>query len=102
MKLHHSLLELASLVGGEAEVADVVRAVLLWLVVAQFGLDSVGAQQGVGDERARQATGQDVVPQLQAQVVPDQTQRRCHEKRLEDGRACLTCYLPSSSIKYVG
>lgn len=54
MQLHHSLLQLPRLVGGEAEVTDVVGAVLLGLVVAELGLDGVGAQQGVGDEGAGQ------------------------------------------------
>ncbi len=70
VQLHHSLLQLAGLVGRKAEVADVVGAMFLGLVVSQFSLDGVGAQKGVGDKRAGQTTGQDVVPQLQAQVVP--------------------------------
>lgn len=74
VQLHHSLLQLSCLVGCKAEVADIVGAMFFWLVVSQFSLDSVGAQKGVGDKRAGQATGQDVVPQLQAQVVPKETQ----------------------------
>lgn len=74
MQLHHSLLQLPCLVGCKAELVDVVGAVFVCLVVSQFSLDSVGAQKGMGDERAGQATGQDVVPQLQAQVVPEETQ----------------------------
>lgn len=70
MQLHHPLLQLTRLVGSEAEVADVVGAVLLGLVVTQLSLDGVGAQQGVGDKRAGQTPGQHVIPQLQAQVVP--------------------------------
>lgn len=70
MQLHHSLLQLPRLVGGEAEVTHVVGAVLLGLVVAELGLHGVGAQQGVGDEGAGQTAREDVVPQLQAQVVP--------------------------------
>lgn len=77
VQLHHSLLQLACLVGRKAEVADVVGAMFLGLVVSQFSLDSVGAQKGVGDKRAGQTTGQDVVPQLQAQVVPKETQKCC-------------------------
>ena len=73
VQLHHSLLQLTCLVGREAEVADVVGAVFLRLVVSQLGLDGVGAKKGVSDEWAGQATGQDVVPQLQAQVVPEET-----------------------------
>lgn len=55
MQLHHPFLQLAGLVGGEAEVADVVGAVVVVVVVAQLGLHGVGAQKGVGDERARQS-----------------------------------------------
>ena len=50
VQLHHSLLQLTRLVGCKAEVADIVRAMLLWLVVSQFSLDGVGAQKGVGDK----------------------------------------------------
>lgn len=50
VQLHHSLLQLTCLVGRKAEVADVVGAVFLRLVVSQFGLDGVGAQKGVSDE----------------------------------------------------
>lgn len=50
VQLHHSLLQLTCLVGCKAEVVDVVWAMFLWLVVSQLGLDSVGAQKGVGDK----------------------------------------------------
>ena len=93
MQLHHSLLQLTCLVWREAEVVDVVGAVLLGLVVPQFGLDSVGAQEGVGDKRAGQTAGQDVVPQLQAQVVPEETQEEIGvyvvTKHLEEPQSLL-------------
>lgn len=75
VQLHHPLLQLTGLVGGKAEVADIVGAMFLRLVVSQFSLDSVGTQKGVGDKRAGQTAGQNVVPQLQAQVVPKETQQ---------------------------
>lgn len=56
MELHHPLLQLASLIGGKAKIADVVGAVVVVVVVPQFGLNAVGAQEGVSDERARQST----------------------------------------------
>lgn len=56
MELHHPLLQLASLIGGEAEIADVVGAVVVVVVVPQLRLNAVGAQEGVSDERARQST----------------------------------------------
>lgn len=56
MELHHPLLQLARLIGSKAEIADVVGAVVILVVVSQLGLNSVGAQEGVSDERARQAT----------------------------------------------
>lgn len=52
VKLHHSLLQLTCLIGGKAEVTNIVWAMFLWLVVPKFSLDSVGAQKGVGDKRA--------------------------------------------------
>lgn len=72
VQLHHPLLQLPRLVGRKAEVAYIVGAVLLGFVVTQLGLHRVGAQEGVSYEGAGQAAGQDVVPQLQAQVVPVQ------------------------------
>lgn len=56
MELHHPLLQLARLIGSKAEIADVVGAVVILVVVSQLGLNGVGAQEGVSDERARQAT----------------------------------------------
>lgn len=47
MELHHPLLQLASLIGGKAEIADVVGAVVLVVVVPQLGLNSVRAQEGM-------------------------------------------------------
>lgn len=69
MKLHHPLLQLASLIGGEAEIIDIVWAVVVLVVVSQLSLNGVGAQQGMSDERARQSAWQHVIPQLQTQVV---------------------------------
>lgn len=95
MKLHHSLLKLTRLVRGKAEVTNIVWAMFLWLIVSQFSLDSVGAQKGVGDKRAGETTRQDVVPQLQAQVVPDKTQRLCQKT---SGRVSTTHAQPCYSI----
>lgn len=50
MELHHPLLQLASLIGGKAEIADVVRAVIFVVVVTKLSLNGVGAQKGVSDE----------------------------------------------------
>lgn len=55
MELHHPLLQLASLIGGKAEIADVVGAVVVVVVVPQLSLNAVGAQEGVSDKRARQS-----------------------------------------------
>lgn len=70
VQLHDPLLQLPGLVWGEAELADIVAHVLLGIMVTQFSLHGVGAQQGVRDEGARQAARDDVCPQLQAQVAP--------------------------------
>lgn len=86
VQLHHSLLQLACLVGRKAEVADVVGAVFLGLVVPELGLDGVGAQKGVGDKWAGQTTGQDVIPQLQAQVVPVEMQAKRNPEILEEAQ----------------
>lgn len=58
------------------ELADVVWTMFLGLVVSQFSLDCVGTQEGVRDKRARETTRQDVIPQLQAQIVPKDRGRR--------------------------
>lgn len=76
MQLHHSLLQLSCLVGCKAKVTNVVWAVFFRLIVSEFSLHSVGAKKGVGDERAGETTGQYVVPQLQAQVVPDDSKEK--------------------------
>lgn len=80
MELHHPLLQLASLIGGKAEIADVVGAVVIVVVVPQLGLNGVGAQEGVSDERARQSTWQHVIPQLQTQVVSVRRDKRGGEE----------------------
>lgn len=64
MQFHDSVLQLTGLVGGKAEVADVVCAVLVLVVVSELSLHGVGTQQGVSDERAGEPTGQDVFTQL--------------------------------------
>lgn len=78
VQLHDPLLQLPGLVWGKAELADIVAHVLLGIMVTQFSLHSVGAQQGVRDEGARQAARDDVCPQLQAQVVPGDRERGGH------------------------
>ena len=75
VELHHLLLHLAGVAGGEVEVADVVSAVLVGVVVAQLRLQGVGAQERVRHERARQAARRDVLTQLQAQQVPEEEER---------------------------
>lgn len=80
MKLHHPLLQLASLIGCKAEIADIVGAVVFLVVVSQLCLNGVGAQEGVSDERARQPTWQHVIPQLQTQVVSVRRDKRGGEK----------------------
>lgn len=80
MEFHHPLLQLTSLIGGKAEIADVVRAVVVVVIVPQLRLNSVGAQEGVSDERARQSTWQHVIPQLQTQVVSVKRDKRGGEE----------------------
>lgn len=80
MELHHPLLQLASLIGGKAEIADVVRAVIFVVVVTKLSLNGVGAQKGVSDEWARKSTWQHVIPQLQTQVVSVRQDKRGGDK----------------------
>lgn len=70
VQLNHFVLQLFSVVGREAELADVVAAVLVGVVVAELRLHGVGAQQGQRDEGAGQPARNDVISQLQAEVVP--------------------------------
>lgn len=56
VQLDHFVLQLLGVVWREAELADVVAAVLIRVVVAELRLHSVGAQQGQRDERAGQPT----------------------------------------------
>lgn len=64
MQLHDPVLQLTGLIGREAEVADVVGAVLVLVEVSELSLRGVGAQQSVSDERAGEPTWQDVIAQL--------------------------------------
>lgn len=66
VQLHHSLLQLAGLVGRKVEVVDIVGAVFFRLVVSNLSLNGVGAQKGVGDKRTGKTPRQDVIPELQA------------------------------------
>lgn len=70
VQLDHFILQLFRVIRREAELADIVAAILIGIVVAELRLHGVGAQQGQRDERARQPTRHDVVSQLQAEVVP--------------------------------
>lgn len=56
MKLHHPLLQLSRLIGGKTEIADIVDAVLVVVVIPELGLNGVRAQQSVRDEGARKAS----------------------------------------------
>ena len=71
-------------VWGEAELADIVAATLVRVVVTQFRLHGVGAQQGQRDKGAGQPAGHDVVTQLQAEVVPSGGQRAGGKPELGD------------------
>lgn len=70
VQLDHFVLQLFRVVWCEAELADVVAAVLVGVVVAELRLHGVGAQQGQSDKRAGQPARNDVISQLQAEVVP--------------------------------
>ena len=70
VQLDHFVLQLLSVIRCEAKLADIVAAVLVGVVVAELRLHGVGAQQGQGDERAGQSAWHNVIPQLQAEVVP--------------------------------
>ncbi len=50
MQLHHPLLQLTCLVWCKAEIADIIWAVFLRLIVSEFSLNGVGAQQGMCDK----------------------------------------------------
>lgn len=80
MELHNLLFELLCLVWGQFKFADVVGAVQVGIVVAQLGLDRVGAQQRQRGEGAGQAPRQDVLPELQAQVVPGGKTKHCLQR----------------------
>lgn len=70
VQLDHFILQLFRVIRRKAELADIVTAILIGIVVTKLWLHGVGAQQGQCDERARQPTRHDVISQLQAQVVP--------------------------------
>lgn len=70
VQLDHFILQLFRVIRREAELTDIVAAILIGIVVTKLWLHGVGAQQGQRDERARQPTWHDVISQLQAEVVP--------------------------------
>lgn len=76
VELHDLLFQFFGLVGGEAQLADVVASQLLWVVVSQLRLCRVGAQNSVGGKRARKTTRHHIISQLQTQIVPRVGRRR--------------------------
>lgn len=70
VELHDLLLQFFGLVGGEAQLADVVARQFFRVVVSQLRLRCVGSQNGVGGKGAGKTTRHYVISQLQAQVVP--------------------------------
>lgn len=71
VQLHHLLLQLFALPGGQAEILHVVRAVHLRVVLAQLGLGGVGAEEGERDKGAGKDAAHDVLPQLETQEVSE-------------------------------
>lgn len=70
VQVHHLLLQLGRLIGRKLKLPQVVAVLhLLRIIVAQFGLHEVRAEQGVCDKGAGQPPLQDVVAHLQTQVV---------------------------------
>lgn len=79
VELHDLLLQFFGLVGGEAQLADVVACQFFWVVVTQLRLCRVGTQNSVGGKGAGKATRHHIISQLQAQVVPAVGQRKTKE-----------------------
>lgn len=50
MELHHPFFQLTSLIGSKAEIADIVGAMVIMVVVPQLCLNSIRAQEGVSDK----------------------------------------------------
>lgn len=70
MEFYDLLLQLFGLVGRKAQLADVVAAQLFRVIIPQFRLHCVRAQNCVGGKGAGQATGYYVISQLKTQIVP--------------------------------
>lgn len=70
MQLHHLVLQLFRLTRGYLHLLAIVVTMHLRVVLAQLRLQGIGAQESQRDEGAGEAALQDVLPQLQAQVVP--------------------------------
>lgn len=85
VQLHHLLLQLFALPGGQAQILHVVRAMHLRVVLAQLGLGSVGAEQRERDKGAGKDAAHDVLPQLETQEVSEK------QKRDEELRVRGTC-----------
>lgn len=55
MQLNHFILQILALIRGEPEFLQVITPHAVRIVIAQFGLDQIRAQQRMRDERARQS-----------------------------------------------
>lgn len=70
MKLHDLLLELGRLIRRNFKLRQVILFMLIGAVVANVGLHQIAAEQRLSDKRAGQTAGHNIIPYLQAQMVP--------------------------------
>lgn len=95
MQLHDLLLKFFGLSWDQLEILGIVSAVDLRVVLAQFRLQGVRAEQGQSHKRAGQMAILDVFPQLQTQVVPVQ-----HKQLINMLRIQRLTLIMSKVIKY--
>lgn len=70
MKFHNLLFKLFSLVWGQFKFTDIICAVQIRVIVSQFGLHRVRAQQSQSRKGTRQPPRNDVLSKLKTQVIP--------------------------------
>lgn len=72
MQLHHLFLQLFVLSRGQAQILNIICPVELRVILSQLRLGRVGAQQGQCDKGTGKNAMDDVLPQLEAQKVPEE------------------------------
>lgn len=87
VQLHHLILQLFALSGGQAQITYIILSMELWVILSELWLGCVGAQHGQCDKGTGKNSSHDVLPQLDTQKVPGEDvngQQLAHLWRFEE------------------